>query len=159
MSKFIHLILIKISSSTIPIPPLLVTFVKYFILGLGEESFRFDGGLWFPFDTNQCIGFFLAILLQWLSIFAVFSGLIPIVCVYIGSCWSIVTFLNEIAKDISELKKKKILNLTEQRLTERFCNFVQFHADVQELSGRFFCETIIEKQLQLESNCVFAISE
>lgn len=142
LSNSIHLILVKISSATTIISPLLITFVNYFIYGMGDESFRFDGALWFPFDPNKPAGFLVALIFQCLAMFAVFSCVTPIVSIYIGSCWSVEIFLKEIAGDISHLKKKKILNLNEQKLTKRFCNFIRFHSDVEELSGIFSCNAI-----------------
>lgn len=132
MSKLVDLILIKISSSATIVPPLLVAFINYVILGMGFDSFHFDGTLWFPFDTNQPVGFFVAILFQGLAVFAALYNMTTIVCIYIGSCWSIVTFLRDIARDISHLRKKKLLDLNKQKLTECIRNFVRFHADVEE---------------------------
>lgn len=60
MSEMIHLILIKLSFSAVVISPLLVTVVNFFVFGMGDESFRFCGALWFPFDPNKPIGFFMA---------------------------------------------------------------------------------------------------
>lgn len=134
MSKLINSILVKSITASLLVTPLLVTFINYVILGMGNESFRFDGTFWFPFDPNEPIGFFMALLFQCVTIFADFCFYRPIVCILIGSCWSIITFLRDIARDLSHLSKEKIENLQRQELTERFCNFVRFHADVQELS-------------------------
>lgn len=134
MSKLIHLVLVKISYSADMLSPLLVTFVNYFILGMGDQSFRFDGTLWLPWDSNEPIGFFLTLLFQGAFVLSIFYYLTPIVGVYIGSCWSIITFMKDISKNILHLKKRKILNMSTQMLCERFCNFVRFHADVVEFS-------------------------
>lgn len=135
----IHLILVKLTAAATVIPPLLITLIKYFILDMGNESFFFDAIIWLPFDANQPVGFFVASIFQNVSIYATVCFFTPIVCIFIGSCWTIVTFLKEIARDISHLRKKKISMLDKQKLAERFWNFVQFHADVDELSGPFFC--------------------
>lgn len=133
MSKLIDLI-IKLATSSSIVSPVLVASINYFILGMGDESFRFDGTLWLPFDTNQPIGFLLASVFQYMSVFAALSFSKSIICIFIGSCWSIVTFLKDIAKDISHLNKKKIANLNKRELTERFWNFIRFHTDVEELA-------------------------
>lgn len=136
MSKLIYLILVKLTTASIAISQIQITSINYFVYDMGDESFHFDGTMWFPFNPNRPVGLFTATLFECVSAFAEFSFFTPIGCVYIGSCWSIVTFLKDIVKDISCLRKEKILKLTEQDLTERFCNFIQFHADVEELSGR-----------------------
>lgn len=137
MSKLIHLILVKWSTASTIISPLLVASVNYFILDMGDESFRFDGALWFPFDANKPAGFFLAVLFQFFGVCAVFCCVTPIVCVYIGSCWSIITFLKDLARDITHVDKKD-MNLNEQALSERVCNFVRIHANVLELGRHIF---------------------
>lgn len=137
MSKFTHLIMVDISTASTLISPLLITFVNYFVYGMGDDSFRFDGALWFPFDKNKPAGFLMAVLFQCLTVRGVFCCVTPIACVYIGSCWSIVTFLKDIANDMSLFKKRKLTNANRQALTESFYNFVRFHANVQELSGLF----------------------
>lgn len=115
--------------------PFLSAFVNYFILDMGSESFRYDITYWLPFNANKPIGFFLAVLLLYVADYATVYCFTPIGCVFIGSCWSIITFLKDIAKDLSHLKKRKILNLSTGKLTKHFRNFVRFHADVEELSG------------------------
>lgn len=134
MSALVNLIILKISSSAAMFSPLLVTLINYVILGLGDESFRFDGTLWFPFDVNQPIGFFVAICFQGTALCAVLCSVVPIVCVYVGSCWCIVTFLRDTARDISHLKVQKLVNLKKRNLIERLQQFVQFHSNVEELS-------------------------
>lgn len=134
-SKLVHFFIVKWPTTSTIISPLLITFVNYFVNGMGDESFHFDGTLWFPFDANEPLGFFVALLLQAVSVLAIANCVSPIISTYVGSCSSIMTFLKDIARDISHLKKRKILNMDKPKLTERFCNFVQFHADVEELSG------------------------
>lgn len=138
MSKLIDLILVKVSTASTIISPLLITFVNYFVYGMGDESFRFDGALWFPFDVNKAAGFFSAVIFQCTAVWAVFCSATPVACIYIGSCWTIVTFLKDIANDASHLKRRNISNCNKQTLTEHFHNFVQFHANIQELSEHFF---------------------
>lgn len=134
ISELMDLIIIKISTSSTIVPPILVTFINYFILGIGDESFRYDGVSWWPFNPNKPIGFFIAMLFTTVATFAVFCFFTPIVCIFVGSCWTIVTSLKDIAGDISHLRKRKILKLNQQRLTKRVCNFIRFHTDVEELS-------------------------
>lgn len=136
------LIIIKISTTSTIIPPLLIIFVNFFFLGMGNESFCLDKAFWFPFDPNQPVGFFITLLFQSISTFAIFCFFTPIGCIFIGSCWSIETFLKDIARDISQLKRKKIFKTSQRELTKRICNFVRFHGDVEELSVDSFCETI-----------------
>lgn len=137
ISKLIHLILVKLSSAAAIISPLSITCVNYFIYDMGDDSFFFDATLWFPFDESKPLGFFMALLFQCFAVFTILSCLTPIVCIYIGTCWSIEVFLVDIARDISDLKKKKLLEWNEQKLSERVCNFVRFHADVEEFSEYF----------------------
>lgn len=136
ISKLVHVILVKGSPASAIVPLLLITFVNYFILGMDDESFLFDQSFWFPFDANTPVGFFVAVLFEGISIFAECCFFTPIICVFIGSCWSIVTFLKYTARNISHLKKRKILHLNDEILIERFHNFVRFHAEVVELSGQ-----------------------
>lgn len=137
MSELSHLILVKISTALTIISPLLITFVNYFVHGMGDESYRFDGALWFPFDVNKSGGFFMAVIFQCLTVCGTFCFVTPVACVYTGSCWTFVTFLKDITNDMSYFKTRKISNSSKQALTECFYNFVQSHANVQELSGHF----------------------
>lgn len=114
------------------IPPLLIAFIGYAILG--NKTIPFDATLWFPFDTNTPIGFFVGLLFQSVSVCAELCFAAPIGCVFIGTCWFIVTILKDISKDISTLKEKRIASMNEKELSERICNFVRSHADVEELS-------------------------
>lgn len=134
MSKLVHFILVEWSTTATMMSPLLIALINYFVLGMGDESFRFDGTIWLPFDTNSSVGFFATLLFQTVAVFAAECFLTPVVCLFIGSCWCIVAFLKDIATDVSTLRERKILHLNEQKLTERFYNFVRFHADVEELS-------------------------
>lgn len=138
MSKLIDFIL-NLGTASAVITPLLTAFTNYFIYGMGNESFVMDGTMWLPFDPNKPVGFFVILIFTTVSIYATACFFKPIICIFIGSCWSIVTFLNVIANDVSHLEKKKILKLNNQELIKRFSNFVQFHAEVEELSGHFIC--------------------
>lgn len=133
----------KLATSTAIVSPLLTISVNYFIYGLGDESFRFQGTFWLPFDANQVVGFFVASVFECVAIYAAVCFFRPIICIYIGTCWFVVTRLNDTAKDISHLRKRKIASLREQELIKRFGNFVRFHADAEELSGQlwFSCAT------------------
>lgn len=134
LSEWIHLLLVKVSTIATMITPLLVTFTNFFIFGMGDESFQYDGVSWMPFDANTPFGLLVALVFQTVAAFADLCLFTPIGCVFIGSCWTIVTFLKDIAIDISHLKSKQIANLSEQQLTGRFCRFVQFHTEVEQLS-------------------------
>lgn len=114
---------------------------------MGIESFHYDGKLWLPFDANRPIGFFMAVLFQCAAVFTVLSFVTPIICIYIGSCWSIATFIKDITRDIAHLKRRKILNLSKQKLIVRLCNFVRFHAEVEELRDTLFCNVSHEMLL------------
>lgn len=158
LSRSVHLILVEWTTTATIVSPLLVAFINFFILGMGNDSFHFDGKFWFPLDVDKPVGFFLAALFQYVSVYAIFCCFTPIGCIMIGSCWSIVTFLKDVAMDISHLRKKKITNLNEQKLTERLRNFVRFHADVEELSeliivlwGKQNADPEIEPQIDVES--------
>lgn len=133
MSKLIHFMFVQMGAATSAIPPAIMALINYFILGLGDDSFRFDGKLWLLFDVNKPGGFFAASLFHGLTIYTTVFSFAPIFCVFIGSCWSIVIFLEDISRDISHLRTKKIIKMTEQNLAERFCNFVQFYAEVEKL--------------------------
>lgn len=134
MTKLIEFILVKCGNASAIFSPLLITFTNYFILNMGSQSFRFDGRFWLPFDPNTPIGFFSATLFQCIAVCPTIFSFTPIVCLLIGSCWSIVTFLKDVARDISLLRKRELLNLSKQKLSERFCNFIRFHAEVEEFS-------------------------
>lgn len=134
MSELIHLILVKLITASTIISPILVVVVNYFILGMGYESIRFDGTMWLPFNANTPFGLSLALIIQCIIVFAAFCYYSPIICIYIGSCWCTVAFVKDISTDISRLRNVEITNLNDKKLTERICNFVGFHADVEELS-------------------------
>lgn len=138
LSKLVHLVLVELSTTATIVSPLLVAFINYFVLGMDDDSFHFDGTFWFPFGVDEAVGFFLAVLFQYVADYATLCCFTPIGCIFIGTCWSIVTFLEDISMDISHLRKKKIENLNKIELAERFRNFVRSHADVEELSTDTF---------------------
>lgn len=141
--KLIYTFSVKWSTASVMISPLLAASVNYFVFDMGDESFQFNGNLWFPFDKNSPIGFFVAAIFQFFAMFAVFYCGMPLSCVYFGSCWLIVAFLKDIARDFSHLTKKKIRNLNEHQLNKHFGDFVRFHADVEKLSRQCaFCNAI-----------------
>lgn len=137
MSKLVHLIVGKWSPVLATVPPVLVAFFNYAILGMGNESFHFDGTFWLSFDPNTPCGFFAATLFQSAAVYSLCCFYAPIICIFIGACWSIITFQKDVATDISHLKKRKIADLNERQLTDRFRNFVGFHADVEEFTSEF----------------------
>lgn len=136
MSELIDTIL-KWGTASAVVTPLLTTFINYFIYGMGSESIVYNGPMWLPFDPNKPIGFFVALIFVSVSIYATACFFKPIICFFIGSCWSIVTFLHDIGNDISKLKGEKKLKSNQQESIERLCNFVRFHAEVEELSRDF----------------------
>lgn len=133
--ELIYTFSVKWSTASVMISPLLVASVNYFVYDLGDESFQFNGNLWFPFDKNKFTGFMVAAIFQFFAMFAVFYCMTPLSCIFFASCRFIVAFLKDIARDFSQLRKREIRNLSEHQLTEHFGNFVRFHADVERLSG------------------------
>lgn len=141
MSKLIDLIT-KLACSSAILSPLSIISVNYFVYDLGVESFRFEGTFWLPFDANTPSGFCVASIFECASIYATACFVRPVICLFIGTCWSVESFLKDIGRDISHLRKRKIANLNKQKITERFCNFVRCHIDVEELSVDIFCSAI-----------------
>lgn len=142
MSELIDL-MAKLACSSAIVSPLSIISVNYFVYGLGDESFRFQGTFWLPFDANTPLGFCVASTFEGASVFATAFLVRPIICLFIGTCWSVESFLKDIGRDISHLRKRKIANLNKQKITERFCNFVRCHIDVEELSIVIFKKNFV----------------
>lgn len=56
----------------------------------------------------------------------------------IGSCWAIVSFVNDVTNDLPLLNVGGASNRNE--ITKRFCRIVEFYLDVKQLSALFQCK-------------------
>lgn len=63
----------------------------------------------------------------------------------IGSCWLIVSFVNDITNDLPLLNVGGASNRNE--ITKRFCRIVEFYMDVKQLSKKFHCKKSTELTL------------
>lgn len=59
-------------------------------------------------------------------------------CFLIGTCYLIVTIVEDITNELAPLNADEVLNRHERELTEHLSKIVQLHADAKQLSQIFF---------------------
>lgn len=92
----------------------------------------------FPFNWKTPFRFFIALLVQSASLFAILFGITPLMCFLIGTCYLIVTIVEDITNELAPLNADEVLNRHERELTEHLSKIVQLHADAKQLSHIFF---------------------
>lgn len=94
-----------------------------------------------PFNWKTPIGYFIASIFFAGAIFCLLFGIIPVVCLFIGSCWLFICFAKDMTNELSNLNA--IARAKNQReLEERFAKVIKMHVNVKQLSKSFVHEMI-----------------
>lgn len=95
-----------------------------------------------PFDWKTPFGYVLASVFFAGAIYCLLFGIIPVVCLFVGSCWLFISFAKDMTNEISKLNASaKTKNYRE--LKKRFPKLIQMHVDVKKLSESFVVPHIV----------------
>lgn len=94
----------------------------------------------YPFNEQTLLGYPIALLMQCSAAFCVFVCYVPIVCLFVGSCWLISSFVEDLTTELSQH-----FNVDEQfwqnsatskpaDITNHFIQIIKFHVDAKKLS-------------------------
>lgn len=99
-----------------------------------------------PFDWKTPLGYHFAVF--WFFSGTYFSMLAnsPLISFMVGSCWLVITFINDLTNDLSELNANNARKINRQKIYKRFCNVIRQFCAIEQLSesddGRTNCEFI-----------------
>lgn len=92
-----------------------------------------------PFDWKTPLGYLATLSLEFIGAFYTAMFLVAIACFLVGSCWLLISFIEDITSDLSLLTEN---NETSDGTSDgtsdvivRFYEIVQFYSDVEQLSG------------------------
>lgn len=149
--------IITIVSAGFTIPAIILSYIKFYVIGLSEEEsfelpspmmsvqtnyrlesqkhFRIFNFFRLPFDAQSPFGYFVAASLQAITTFSSNMLFICMLCPLLGSCWMIISFLKDITNDLAHLKIRKLSNENSHaKLKHQFCRVIALHSDVKQLS-------------------------
>lgn len=90
-----------------------------------------------PFNWRTPFGYLITISLQYILAQYSIAFICPVLCFFIGSCFLLKSFAGNITNDINSLnavaKKKSDRNYA-KKIRTIFCNAVQDHGELQQLS-------------------------
>lgn len=89
----------------------------------------------FPFNWRTPFGYFIAYSIQCATAFTALCCFIPLLCFLFGSCYLFITFVEDITIDLCHFNATVSTKYSEKMLTKNFCNIIQLHSDVKELSN------------------------
>lgn len=75
---------------------------------------------------------------------------------FIGSCWSFIHFLDDIANELSCINVDEATNTNKQEMRKQFCNIVQLYSYVKQLCLEVSPQTI--KPIDLYANDHYFLS-
>lgn len=89
-----------------------------------------------PFDWKTPFGYAFAMIGFFAAMYAVFLDMSPNLSFTGGSCWLIVTFVEDITNELSQFSADKLQKINHRGLKERFCDVLQQLSDIKQLSTR-----------------------
>lgn len=87
-----------------------------------------------PFNWKTPFGYLTTFLIQCSAAYTSICCFIPMKCFIIGCCVLFATFVEDITHDLSLFNTNKSINRGGNGTIRQFCNIVQFHSNVKELS-------------------------
>lgn len=90
-----------------------------------------------PFNWKTPLGYSIAIAFEGATLHSVTLGFTPIFCIFLGSAWLEIAFIEDIANDLAEVNSSIDASNGNKRrdLTERFCYIIRFYSDAKQLSS------------------------
>lgn len=87
-----------------------------------------------PFNWKTPHGYLIALFLESIASFTVGSIIVPPICIVIGSCFLVSSFVNDMAVKMPKLDVKKRPNGKSQEIKKHFCNIIGNISDAKQLS-------------------------
>lgn len=163
-SEIYYIGVVKLSMSGVVLPSVVSSFINYFIYNMGEDSFflsypivyvqfitdelsnfviQIGSKLFYcrlPFNWRTPHGYLIALIFESIASFTVGSFVVPPICFFIGSCFLITSFVNDITVKIAHLHVNKRSEGRNQRIEEDLINIIDDISEVNELSIFIFAQ-------------------
>lgn len=163
-SELTHFILMKVSLGVIVVPPIITSYFKYYILGLGVESFQdfttmYESGgrhlkmikVWkkvqiqchfrWPFDEKTPFGCLCQSFFQSAEGFFSLIIVLTLISFLFGSCRLFISFADDIKHNLNALNNVRRAKRKPAQVKQQFCEIVEMFSEVKELSiiCKYFC--------------------
>lgn len=86
-----------------------------------------------PFSHETPIGFLAAMVGQIAGEFCLMLIAPSFMIFFIGSSWSLISFLDDIVNELSHMEVDEMTNRAKQEIRKNFCNIVQMYSYVKQL--------------------------
>lgn len=93
-----------------------------------------------PYDWRTPFGYLIILVVQGISTLFTVTTVTPIIGSIVVSCWLFASFIEDITNDLSALSVNGSTRTSTHKITdsaalkEQFCNIIQNHSDIKELS-------------------------
>lgn len=87
-----------------------------------------------PFDMNRWPGYIIAYLMESVQAFVSVSTVVPVMCLFCGSCWILTSVGNDVTKEFNELNVNEIENANQTAIRQRFCSITKRFSDAKQFS-------------------------
>lgn len=117
------------------------------------KKFQTNFFLRLPFNWRTPHGYLIALSIESIVITCIIFSSFPHICFFIGSCWSISSFMDDIHSDLAVLivTKKRLNRNDEKKFKQTISNIVQDVTDAKELSSNFIYLIIKKKTERIKS--------
>lgn len=106
----------------------------------------------FPFDSNNPIGYFVAVTVQYIICGYEFFLIACSLALFIGLNWFIVAVIKEIRRILHEINKKAQANANQpSKLMELFSEFIYTHSILKQLSIISMCNNVFVVTVHLNT--------
>lgn len=87
-----------------------------------------------PWDWREPFGYVLEFIAQAIEAYFTLYCVPPVIAFMIGSCWLFCAFIEDITSELHVLSTKSKPNGSHNKMKTEFCNIIQLHSDVKQLS-------------------------
>lgn len=161
MAEILYLVAVKITAPTAVLPALAIFANDYFKDNLSDESYylpypvmwvkcnefslekrnftsRFIFIWRLPFNYKNMIGYSVAMVGQAFGEYCLMLCASTFIVFFVGACWSFISFIDDIAIELSCVKADGRSSSNQLEIRNHFCKIVQLFSDVKQLSWKAF---------------------
>lgn len=140
MSEIVFMVMMKIALPIFLLPTCIISFSRYFFIDSRTDSFKSTFPMWFPFNLNDPIGYFIAITFEFVEIG---YGLFIVACalsIGIGTYWLSISIEKDIQRILRLIndKAQSNNNQTNNELKTFLLEFIDSHVIVKQLSTLYW---------------------
>lgn len=103
------------------------------------------------FDWKTPLGYLIAVLLELASTTFASFIILPIVCLVIGSCHLITSFIRTITKNDFHILNDRISNEVHLGMNAQICSFMRDFSEIKQLNSTFLSYKYVELAIYIKS--------